>query len=185
MTFFEIIILGLGLAMDAFAVSICKGLSVDKIKTKYAMITGAYFGGFQAIMPLVGYFLGSRFSTLISSYSHWVAFILLLIIGLNMIKEGCSSCESLDASFSIGAMLPLAIATSIDALAVGVSLAFLEADIVFSATVIGVITFLLSGAGLFIGNFFGLKYRSKAELAGGIILILIGTKILLEGLIGG
>lgn len=185
MTFFEIIILGLGLAMDAFAVSICKGLSVDKIKTKYAMITGAYFGGFQAIMPVIGYILGSRFSTLISSYSHWVAFILLVIIGANMIKEGCSSCECLDASFSVGAMLPLAIATSIDALAVGVSLAFLEADIVFSASVIGIVTFLLSGIGLFIGNFFGLKYRTKAELAGGIILILIGIKLLIQGLLGG
>lgn len=185
MTIFEIFILGLGLAMDAFAVSVCKGLSVDKIKTKYAMITGAYFGGFQAIMPILGYFLGSRFSTLISSYSHWVAFALLLVIGANMMKEGCSSCESLDASFGIGAMLPLAIATSIDALAVGVSLAFLEADIVLSASIIGVITFLVSGMGLFIGNFFGLKYRSKAELAGGIILILIGTKLLIEGLLGG
>lgn len=179
----ELFILAVGLSMDAFAVSICKGLSMAKMKWKNAFLAGLYFGGFQAGMPLLGYLLGSQFEEAISSIDHWIAFILLGFIGLNMIKESREEeSESLDDSFDMKTMLLLAVATSIDALAVGVTFAFLRVQIVPAVTFIGVTTFLLSALGIKIGNVFGSRYRARAELAGGIILVCLGTKILLEHL---
>ncbi|MBQ8228333.1 MAG: manganese efflux pump [Clostridia bacterium] len=178
----EIFIIAVGLSMDAFAVAVCKGLSLYKMKPKHAIITGLYFGGFQALMPLIGYFLGKQFESLITSVDHWIAFGLLGIIGANMIRESRSEADNLNDSLSLKTMLPLAVATSIDALAVGITLAFLKVNIVYSVSFIGVITFVLSCVGVKIGNVFGAKYKSKAELAGGIVLILMGTKILLEHL---
>lgn len=171
--------------MDAFAVSICKGLSLGKIKFKHMCIAGLWFGGFQALMPAIGYYLGSFFADAVSKYAHWVAFILLAFIGGNMIKEsfekdGCENCG--DAAMDVKTMFILAIATSIDAMAVGVSFAFLKVQIVPAVTFIGVITFVMSGVGVKIGSIFGSKYKSKAEFAGGIVLIIMGTKTLLEGL---
>ena len=168
--------------MDAFAVSICKGLSVYKMKPKHAFIAGTYFGIFQALMPVVGFFLGKQFESLITSIDHWIAFALLGIIGINMIRESRKESEEINSSFSFKAMLPMAVATSIDALAVGITFAFLNADITLSAVIIGVITFVVSAAGVKIGNVFGSKFKSKAELAGGIVLVLMGLKILLEHL---
>lgn len=169
--------------MDAFAVSVCKGLSVKKIKPSHCLTAGLYFGIFQALMPVLGYFAGSWFSNLISAYDHWVVFILLLLIGGNMIREALSSDEdNLNDSFSFQTMLLLAVATSIDALAVGVSFAFLQVNIISAAVFIGITTFILSAFGIKLGNVFGSRYKSKAELAGGIILILIGLKVLLEHL---
>ncbi len=182
MSIIEIILVGLGLSMDAFAVSICKGLSVQKLKPKHALIVGAYFGGFQALMPLIGYFLGRQFEWLITNIDHWIAFVLLVLIGANMIKESFGKDEEVNDSFSFKTMILLAIATSIDALAVGVTFAFLEVEIFSAIAIIGTTTFVLSIVGIKIGNVFGTKYKSKAELAGGIVLILIGIKILLEGL---
>ncbi len=184
MGFFELFLLAVGLSMDAFAVSICKGLSVKKIMPRHYIIVGAWFGGFQALMPLVGYFLGSTFQKYITAFDHWAAFALLVIIGGNMIKEGLSKDENKsDASFSFKAMLILAVATSIDALAVGITFALLpDVNIIAAVLFIGVTTFIFSACGLKVGNIFGLKYKSKAEIAGGIILILIGLKILLEHL---
>lgn len=178
----EILIIAIGLSMDAFAVSICTGLSMDKATPKKALIVGLYFGGFQALMPLIGYLLGARFAHLISAYDHWVAFVLLAIIGGKMIAESFqhARCPAEAASLSPKRMLPLALATSIDALVVGVTLAFLRAPIALAVSVIGVVTLCLSAAGLFIGNIFGLRFKRKAELAGGIALVLMGTKILLE-----
>jgi putative Mn2+ efflux pump MntP len=181
MGFLEIFILGVGLSMDAFAVSICKGLSLGKIKVKHMCIAGVWFGGFQALMPILGYYLGSLFSDLITKYSHWVAFILLAFIGGKMIKEAFET-EQVDASMDVKTMFILAVATSIDAIAVGVTFAFLDVNIWLSACIIGVTTFVFSAAGVKIGSLFGEKYKSKAEIAGGIILILIGVKILLSGL---
>ena len=179
----ELFILAIGLSMDAFAVSICKGLSVKKLEVKHMLIVGAYFGGFQALMPSIGYLLGSQFEHLIVSVDHWIAFVLLLIIGGNMIKESRENdVEDLDDDFGFKTMLMLAIATSIDALAVGVTFAFLRVNIVAAVLFIGCITFTCSAIGVKIGNVFGVKYKSKAELVGGVILILIGTKILLEHL---
>lgn len=168
--------------MDAFAVSVCKGLSLGKIKPKHMCIAGAWFGGFQALMPLIGYFLGSFFAEMIEKYDHWVAFVLLAIIGGNMIKESFDKDEKVDSSMDVKSMLLLAIATSIDALAVGVTFAFLQVQIVPAASFIGVITFIFSAVGVKIGSLFGTKYKSKAELFGGIVLVLIGIKILLEGI---
>lgn len=185
MSFIEIFILAVGLSMDAFAVSVCKGLSVGKMKAKYALIAGAYFGGFQALMPLIGYYIGSQFAELITKYSHWVAFILLALIGANMIRESFSKeKEEASASFSFKTMLPMAIATSIDALAVGValSLSLGDASIYPPVLIIGITTFVISAAGVKIGNVFGDKFESKAEFAGGVILILVGLKLLLDGL---
>lgn len=170
--------------MDAFAVSICKGLSVGKIKPKHMALAGIWFGGFQALMPLIGYMLGSAFEQYIVSIDHWVAFILLGIIGFNMVKESREE-EHPDASFAFKAMLVLAIATSIDALAVGVTFAFLGVDILLAITLIGLTTFAFSAAGIKIGSVFGVKYKSKAELFGGIVLIAMGTKILIEHLFFG
>ena len=182
MGFVELLLIAVGLSMDAFAVSICKGLSVQKVKPKHAACVALYFGGFQALMPLIGYFLGSSLKSLIESYDHWIAFVLLALIGANMIREAFSEEETQNDSFSFRTMFMMAIATSIDALAVGISFAFLGVDIVTAALLIGATTFVLSGAGIFVGNIFGSKYKSKAELAGGIVLILIGAKILLEHL---
>lgn len=182
MSIWELFVIAVGLSMDAFAVAVCKGLSVEKASKKHSIITGLWFGGFQALMPLIGYLLGVKFQSLITSIDHWIAFVLLSIIGLNMIKESRSGCDEMDSSFTFKSMFPLAIATSIDALAVGVTFAFLSVDIVPAVSFIGVITFILSGIGLWIGNKFGCKFKSKAELAGGIILILMGLKILLEHL---
>ena len=182
MGFIELFILAVGLSMDAFAVSICKGLSVQRLRPRHALICGAYFGGFQALMPLIGWLLGRQFEELIKSIDHWIAFGLLVLIGANMIRESFGKEEELNDSFSFKTMLPLAIATSIDALAVGVTFAFLEVQIVPAISLIGVTTFVISAAGVKIGNVFGTKYKSKAELAGGIILILLGIKILIEHL---
>ena len=178
----ELFVIAVGLSMDAFAVTICKGLSVQKVKLKHGLIVGLYFGGFQAGMPLLGYLLGSSFAGYIEAFDHWVAFVLLGIIGINMIRESGEKEEELNCSFGLKAMLPMAVATSIDALAVGVSFAFMRVDIGWAVLFIGVITFTLSAIGVKIGNHFGAKYKSKAELFGGIVLILLGTKILLEHL---
>ena len=182
MSILDLFILAVGLSMDAFAVSVCKGLSLGKIKPKHLCIAGAWFGGFQALMPLIGYFLGSFFAEMIEKYDHWVAFVLLAIIGGNMIKESFDKDEKVDSSMDVKSMLLLAIATSIDALAVGVTFAFLQVQIVPAASFIGVITFIFSAVGVKIGSLFGTKYKSKAELFGGIVLVLIGIKILLEGI---
>ena len=182
MSFVELLLFGIGLSMDAFAVSICKGLSVRKLRPKHAITVGLWFGGFQALMPLIGYFLGSFFAEMIEKYDHWVAFVLLAFIGGNMIKESFGKDEKVDSSMDVKSMLLLAIATSIDALAVGVTFAFLQVQIVPAVSFIGVITFIFSAVGVKIGSLFGTKYKSKAELFGGIVLVLIGIKILLEGI---
>lgn len=178
----EIFILAAGLSMDAFAVSICKGLSVRKLKPKHCIIAGLYFGGFQAGMPLLGYLLGTQFESLITSIDHWIAFVLLGLIGANMIRESFSEPDELNDSFSFKTMLPLAIATSIDALAVGVTFAFLKVEIFSAVSFIGITTLLFSAIGVKIGNVFGTKFKSKAEFIGGCVLILMGIKILLEHL---
>ena len=185
MGIWEIFLLAVGLSMDAFAVSVCKGLSVQRLKPRHGAICGAYFGGFQALMPLIGWLLGRQFESLIKNIDHWIAFVLLVLIGANMVRESFGKDEELNDSFSFKTMLPLAIATSIDALAVGVTFAFLEVQIVPAILLIGVTTFAISAAGVKTGNVFGAKYKSKAELAGGIILILLGTKILIEHLFFG
>lgn len=183
MNFFEIFILAVGLSMDAFAVAICKGLSMDKVTLKKSCIVGVWFGGFQALMPLIGFFLGNTFSAYIQKYDHWVAFVLLGFIGFNMIRESLEkSEEEEDADLSFKAMFIMAVATSIDALAIGVTFAFLSVNVPLAVTLIGITTFLFSVAGVKIGGVFGAKYKSKAELAGGIILIGLGLKILLEHL---
>lgn len=179
----ELFIVAVGLSMDAFAVSICKGLSLGRLKLKHMCIAGLWFGSFQALMPLIGYFIGSLFADKVKKYDHWVAFILLAFIGVNMIKEALGKEEEeLEASMKANEMLLLAIATSIDALAVGVGFAFLEVNIVAAISFIGVTTFFLSGIGVGVGSIFGSKYKSKAEAVGGVILILIGLKLLLEGI---
>jgi len=180
MTIWELIIIAIGLSMDAFAVAVCKGLAVKKVEYKHSVIVGTYFGGFQALMPLIGFLVGMQFQEMITAIDHWIAFILLLIIGGNMIKESRGEDEDLDDSFSFKAMFPLAIATSIDALAIGVTFAFLKVNIVWAISLIGVITFILSGIGVKVGNNFGIKYKSKAEMLGGVVLILLGTKILID-----
>ncbi len=191
MNLLELLILSVGLAMDAFAVAVCKGLSIKKISVKHPVIVGLYFGIFQAVMPLIGYFLGKQFSDKISAIDHWVAFILLGIIGINMIRGSikeedeeaeCESCKDVDNSLKVKEMLILSVATSIDALAVGITFAFLKVNILAATSFIGVVTFLISAAGVFIGNIFGGKLKSKAEMAGGIILVCLGTKILLQHL---
>ena len=179
----ELILLSVGLAMDAFAVAICKGLNMRKMNYKNALILALFFGGFQALMPTLGYFLGTTFSNLIDQFDHWVAFILLAIIGVNMVREALSKDEDeTNDDFGFKTMLLLAIATSIDALAVGVTFALEGTDIALAAGLIGLTTFTLSPIGLLVGNRFGLRYKSRAEIVGGVILILIGVKILLEHL---
>ena len=183
MTIIEILLISVGLAMDAFSVAICKGLSMKKMSWKNAIIIGSYFGIFQAIMPLIGYFLGSRFENIIVKIDHWIAFILLSAIGINMIKEAFEKNEDKNNDLvDFKTMIILAIATSIDALAVGITFACLRIRILEPVISIGTITFILSVLGVEIGNKFGEKYKNKAVISGGIILILIGTKILLEHL---
>ena len=184
MGFWELVVLAVGLSMDAFAVSICKGLALQRVSWKECCIAGAWFGGFQALMPLLGYLLGTQFEQFVTSVDHWIAFVLLGIIGGNMIREALSKDEDkLDGSLAFKTMLLLAIATSIDALAVGITFAFLPGThIVPAVALIGSITFVFSAAGIRLGNVFGLHYKRKAEFAGGVILILLGTKILLEHL---
>lgn len=182
MSFIELLLIAVGLSMDAFAVSVCKGLSVKRLNARHAALAGVYFGGFQFMMPVAGWLLGSRFESAITSIDHWIAFGLLVLIGCGMLKEAFSKSEELNDDFGFKTMLLLAIATSIDALAVGVTFAFLSVSILPAAGLIGVITFLLSTAGIYIGHAFGEKLGKRAELAGGVLLILIGTKILLEHL---
>ena len=186
MTLTELLLISVGLAMDAFSVSVCKGLSMKKLNLKGGIITALFFGVFQGIMPMIGYFLGSRFADFISSFSHWVSFGLLAFIGGKMIYEAIKGDDDEESgkeySLDIKELFLLAIATSIDALAVGIVFAAEKTNLLFSVTMIGVITFALSLAGIFIGHRFGSKYEKKAEIAGGIILILIGLKLLLEGL---
>ncbi len=195
MGLWELFVIAVGLSMDAFAVAVCKGLSMKQMSWKNGLITGLYFGGFQGGMPLLGYLLGTGFKDMITSIDHWIAFVLLAFIGGHMIKEAFekdeegSSCgcdgncgDKANDSFDFKTMAPLALATSIDALAVGVTFAFLQVDIVPAVSFIGVITFFLATLGVKIGNVFGAKFKSKAELAGGVILILMGLKILLEHL---
>ena len=212
MTIFELLLIAVGLAMDAFAVSICKGLTLQKMSWKNALICGVFFGGFQALMPIIGYFLGYGFRDRIEAFDHWIAFIVLAAIGISTIRgafeedadtespvhdaaaidsanndsateERTSKQSNLNSDdFSVKAMLPLAIATSIDALAIGVSFAFLKVNIWSSASIIGITTLIISSSGVKIGNVFGMRFKKKAEFAGGIILILIGFKILLEHL---
>ena len=191
MGFFELFLLGVGLSMDAFAVAVCKGLCMRRFQKGQAFVIALFFGVFQALMPLIGWFLGSHFAAYIQRYDHWIAFVLLLWIGGNMIRESrekgdeCQSCSTAER-LNYKELLLMAVATSIDALAVGITFAFLSVSILPAVTLIGVTTFLISFAGVAVGNFFGSKYKSKAELAGGLILIAIGCKILLEhlGVIG-
>lgn len=183
MSLLTLFITAVGLSMDAFAVAICKGLAMKKLSLKKALIIGLWFGGFQALMPTVGYLLGTRFESYVTSIDHWIAFVLLALIGANMVKEALSKEEdSANDATDFKTMFLLAVATSIDALAVGVTYAFLQVAIVPAVAFIGIITFTLSLVGVKIGNVFGLKYKAKAELAGGIILIVMGIKILLEHL---
>ena len=187
MSLLTLFITAVGLSMDAFAVAICKGLAVKKAGIKQMALAGLWFGGFQALMPALGYLFGSTLKVYVEKYDHWIAFILLGIIGANMLKEAFSKEENCDecssGSMKFKDMLTLAVATSIDALIVGVGYAFLpDVNIVAAVGFIGIITFVLSGIGIKIGNIFGLKFKKKAEIAGGIILILMGTKILLEHL---
>ena len=184
MSLWELLVIAVGLSMDAFAVSVCKGLSVQKVKPKHYLTVAAYFGGFQALMPLLGYLLGVRFEAMVANVDHWIAFVLLGLIGANMVRESRAGEEKLDDSFTVFTMLILAVATSIDALAIGVTFAFLGVNIVEAIILIGITTGIISGVGLKIGNVFGSRYKSKAEMAGGIVLILMGIKILVQHLLG-
>ena len=186
--FFTLLLMGVGLSMDAFAVSICKGLSMRKVNKKQCLVIGLFFGGFQALMPFIGWVLGSQFEQYITSIDHWIAFILLGFIGGKMVVEAIREKDEavevgkMDPPFDFKEMFILAIATSIDSLAVGITFAFLQVPIVEAVSIIGITTFVISVIGVYVGNFFGNRYKKKAELAGGIILILIGLKILLEHL---
>ena len=184
MSIIEIALIGVGLAMDAFAVSICKGLAMRRMKYKKAIIIAAFFGVFQALMPALGYVLGTTFANKIAAIDHWIAFILLALIGANMIKEALSSDddECQDDSLRLGDLIMLSIATSIDALAVGITFAFFNVSLLLSVSMIGIITFIICVIGVKVGNVFGEKYKSKAELAGGLILIVMGAKILIDHL---
>lgn len=188
MSIFELLITAIGLSMDAFAVSICKGLSVGKIKPKHMLICGLWFGGFQALMPLIGYFLGGAFADYITSFDHWIAFVLLAFIGGKMLleafeKEECEDCGCGETAFRCGTMFTMAVATSIDALAVGIMFALLpDVNIPFAISSIGVITLLISAVGVKIGSVFGAKYKFVAELIGGTTLVGMGIKILVEHL---
>ena len=183
MSLLELFLLAVGLSMDAFAVSVCKGLSVERVRRSSMLACGIYFGGFQALMPMIGYVLGARFQSMIESVDHWIAFLLLALIGTNMIREALGDDgEALDSSFGVKTMLMLTVATSIDALAVGVTFAFLSVSIVPAVCFIGAVTFALSALGVKLGGVFGMKWKRRAELAGGAILVLIGLKILVEHL---
>ena len=186
MQLWELFVLAVGLSMDAFAVSVCKGLSVGRVRPAHALTCGAWFGGFQALMPLIGWLLGVRLQELIVSIDHWIAFILLCIIGVNMIRGSREEGEEdMEASFSAKAMAPLAVATSIDALAVGVTFAFLQVDIVPAVLFIGCTTFVISAVGVKVGAVFGARFQHQAELLGGVVLVLMGVKILAEHLTAG
>lgn len=178
----ELLAISMGVSMDAFAIAICKGLSVERAEPKHLLSAGLWFGGAQAVMPLLGYVLGSGFRFVIESLDHWISFLLLAAIGIHMIRESREPVKKMDASFAPKVMLPLALADSIDALAVGVSFAFLKVDILPAVLMIGMTTFLFSVAGVKIGNQFGARYKAKAEAAGGIILLLMGISILWEHL---
>ena len=182
----ELVLLALSLSMDAFAVSICKGLAMKKASLKASATCGIWFGGFQATMPLVGFYLGSMFADKIEAFDHWVAFGLLAIIGINMLKEAfekCDCCEDTDSDLSVKTMFVMAVATSIDALAVGISLAMSgDVNILLAVALIGVITFIMAALGVKVGSHFGSRFEKKAQVAGGVILILLGVKILLEHL---
>lgn len=183
----ELFILAVGLSMDACAVSICKGLATGNVRPKHMAVTGAWFGGFQALMPLIGYFLGTAFEKYVKAVDHWIAFVLLGAIGINMVKEAFSKEEdAADGDFGFKTMLIMAIATSIDALAVGITFALiLEADKIIAAVLfIGITTFVLSALGVKLGSIFGGKYKSYAQIAGGAILVILGIKILIEHLLG-
>lgn len=183
MSIWELFVIAVGLSMDAFAVSVCKGLSAGRVRLGHALTAGIWFGGFQALMPFLGWLLGFRFQSFISSVDHWIAFLLLGLIGLNMVRESRSQEEEeVGASFAPKAMLPLAVATSIDALTVGITFAFLQVDILWAITLIGVTTFVLSAIGVKAGGIVGERGKSRAELAGGLVLILMGCKILIEHL---
>ena len=183
MAFAELILIAIGLAMDAFAVSVGKGLSVSRVEPRHAISAGLWFGGFQALMPIIGYLLGSSFAHVVSSVDHWIAFALLLLIGLNMIRETLwVDDEGHDSDFGARKMFVMAVATSIDALTIGITLAFLNVNIWVAAAVIGVITFALSAIGVHLGSRFGAKVGSKAGILGGVVLICLGIKILLEHL---
>lgn len=184
MSIIEIALIGVGLAMDAFAVSICKGLAMRRMNYKKAIIIAAFFRVFQALMPALGYVLGTTFANKIAAIDHWIAFILLALIGANMIKEALSSDddECQDDSLRLGDLIMLSIATSIDALAVGITFAFFNVSLLLSVSMIGIITFIICVIGVKVGNVFGEKYKSKAELAGGLILIVMGAKILIDHL---
>ena len=179
----ELFLIAVGLSMDAFAVSVCKGLAMPKCTFKKAAIVGLWFGGFQALMPAIGYILGAQFQEAIASIDHWIAFVLLALIGGNMIHEALDNDEEeADASLDVKTMFLLAVATSIDALAIGITFAFLKVNIISAVCFIGIVTFIISFAGVKIGNVFGARYKNKAEIVGGVILILLGLKILLEHL---
>lgn len=185
--FIELLLMGIGLAMDAFAVSVCKGLGMSKVNKKQAVTIGLFFGGFQALMPFIGWVFGKQFEKYITSVDHWIAFILLGFIGGKMMVEALKpepeeTVEKLDVPLDLKEMFVLAVATSIDALAVGITFAFLGTPIVEAITIIGVTTFVISIGGVYIGNFFGSKYKNRAEFVGGLILVLLGLKILLEHL---
>lgn len=183
MDLLSLFLIAVGLSMDAFAVSVCKGLATPKYKLKYSMICGAWFGGFQALMPAVGYLLGVNFKKYITAIDHWIAFVLLALIGFNMIREALKNDdEGADPSFTAKSMSLLAVATSIDALAIGITFAFLDVNIVAAVLFIGVCTFVISAAGVKIGSAFGTRFKSKAEIAGGAILIILGIRILVEHL---
>ena len=184
MGFLQVFLIGIGLSMDAFAVAVCKGLNMKKIDYKYTVLIALFFGGFQAFMPFLGWLLGVQFESYIVSIDHWIAFLLLSFIGGNMIKESLGEDEEEDSeiTYDLKELFMLAVATSIDALAIGITFAFLRVNIVSAIIVIGITTFFLSMVGVGIGNRFGAKYKNKAEFAGGLILILIGLKILLEHL---
>ena len=179
----ELFLIAVGLSMDAFAVSVCKGLAMPKCTFKKAAIVGLWVGGFQALMPAIGYVLGAQFQETIASIDHWIAFVLLALIGGNMIHEALDNDEEeADASLDVKTMFLLAVATSIDALAIGITFAFLKVNIIPAVCFIGIVTFIISFAGVKIGNVFGVRYKNKAEIVGGVILILLGLKILLEHL---
>ena len=190
MSFGEIFLLGVGLAMDAFAVSICKGLGMSKVNGKQCLVIGLFFGGFQALMPFLGWFLGSTFAEKIKAIDHWIAFILLGYIGIKMISDAIkewkeeTKVEEMDLPLDLKEMFLLAIATSIDALAVGVTFSFLEVAVAWACTIIGVVTFFISCGGVYVGNIFGERYKAKAQIIGGVILVVLGIRILLSHLFG-
>ena len=182
----ELFLIGVGLSMDAFAVSVCKGLNMKTLNRKHALVIGLFFGGFQGLMPLLGWLLGKQFEGYITAFDHWIAFVLLAFIGGKMVWEALhedpEETEQGEPKLDLKELFMLAVATSIDALAVGITFAFLQVNVFISCGIIGAVTFVISAAGVKIGNVFGTKYKQKAEIAGGIALILIGTKILLEHL---